>query len=149
MTPWTVAHQASLSMGFSRQEYWSGLPVPSPGDLPDPGIRPMSLKSSALAGEFFTTGATWEAPMLPVLILFYLFIYFDWAGPSLLRRLFSSYKSGRYSSVAVRGLLMDGGFSRCRAWALGHPGFIAAVHGLSNCGSWALEHRRTSCGAPA
>ena len=41
-TPWTVAHQAPLSMGFSRQEYWSGLPFPSPGDLPDPGIEPRS-----------------------------------------------------------------------------------------------------------
>ena len=42
VTPWTVAHQAPLSMGFSRQEYWSGLPFPSPGDLPDPGIEPGS-----------------------------------------------------------------------------------------------------------
>ena len=42
MTPWTVAHQASMSMGFSRQEYWSGLPFPSPGDLPEPGIEPES-----------------------------------------------------------------------------------------------------------
>ena len=41
-TPWTVAHQAPLFMGFSRQEYWSGLPFPSPGDLPDPGIEPGS-----------------------------------------------------------------------------------------------------------
>ena len=41
-TPWTVAHQAPLSMGFSRQEYWSGLPFPSPGDLPNPGIEPRS-----------------------------------------------------------------------------------------------------------
>ena len=41
-TPWTVARQAPLSMGFSRQEYWSGLPFPSPGDLPDPGIKPRS-----------------------------------------------------------------------------------------------------------
>ena len=40
--PWTVAYQAPLSMGFSRQEYWSGLPFPSPGDLPDPGIEPWS-----------------------------------------------------------------------------------------------------------
>ena len=40
MTPWTVAHQAPLSIGFSRQEYWSGLPFPSPGDLADPGIEP-------------------------------------------------------------------------------------------------------------
>ena len=51
-TPWTVAHQAPLSMGCSRQEYWSGLPFPSPGDLPDPGIE---HASPALAGGFFTT----------------------------------------------------------------------------------------------
>ena len=50
-----------LSMGFSRQEYWSGFPRPPPGDLPDPGIEPASLTSSALAGMFFTTSATWEA----------------------------------------------------------------------------------------
>jgi len=48
-------------MGFSRQEYWSGLPCPLPGDLPYPGIEPMSLESPALAGGFFTIGATWEA----------------------------------------------------------------------------------------
>ena len=63
-TLWTVTHQAPLSMGFSRQEYWSGLPCPPPGDLPDtsdPGTEPMSLMSPALAGGFFTTSATWEA----------------------------------------------------------------------------------------
>ena len=49
---WTVAHQAPLSMGFSRQEYWSGLPFPPPGDLPDPGTEPVSLMCPALAGEF-------------------------------------------------------------------------------------------------
>ena len=54
MTPWAVAHQALLSMGFSRQEYWSGLPFLSPGDLPDPGIEWVSLASPALAGRFFT-----------------------------------------------------------------------------------------------
>ena len=48
VTPWTIAHQASLSMGFSKQEYWSELPCPTPGDLPDPGIEPMSLMSPAL-----------------------------------------------------------------------------------------------------
>ena len=52
---WTVAHQAPLSMRLSRQEYWGGLPFPSPGDLPHPGIKPTS---PALAGEFFTTGTT-------------------------------------------------------------------------------------------
>ena len=59
-TPWTVACQAPLSMGFSRQEYWNGLPCPPPGDLPDPGIEPASHVSLALAGRFFTTSATWE-----------------------------------------------------------------------------------------
>ena len=54
-TPWTVAHQAPPSMGFSRQEYWSGLPLPPPEDLPNPGIKPMSPVSPALAGGFFTT----------------------------------------------------------------------------------------------
>ena len=48
-------------MGFSRQEYWSGLPFPSPGDLPDAGIEPAALASPALAGGFFTPSATWEA----------------------------------------------------------------------------------------
>ena len=53
--PWTVAHQALLSMRFSRQEYWSGLPFPPPEDLPNPGTEPGSPVSPALAGRFFTT----------------------------------------------------------------------------------------------
>ena len=57
-TPWFVAHEALLSMEFSRQEYWSRLPFPTAGDLPDPGIKPTSLVSPALAGGFFTTSAT-------------------------------------------------------------------------------------------
>ena len=57
----TVACQAPLSMGFSRQGYWSGLLCPPPDDLPDPGTEPMSLTSSAWAGRFFTSSATWEA----------------------------------------------------------------------------------------
>ena len=54
-TPWTVAHQAPLSRGLSRQEYWSGLPFPSPGDLPDPGSEPASPAHLTLAGRFFTS----------------------------------------------------------------------------------------------
>ena len=57
----TIAQQAPLSTGFSRQEYWSGLPCPPPGDLPNPEIEPASLTSPALADTFFTTSATWEA----------------------------------------------------------------------------------------
>ena len=57
-TPWTVARQVPLSMGFPRQEYWKGLPFPSPGDIPSSGIK---LMSPALAGGFFTT----ELPRVP------------------------------------------------------------------------------------
>ena len=57
----SVALQAPLSMGFSRQEFWSGLPCPPPGDLSDPGIKPAFLMSPALAGRFFTASTTWEA----------------------------------------------------------------------------------------
>ena len=65
VTPWTVAQQAPLSMVFSRQEHWSGLPWPPPGELPDPGIEPMS---PALPGRFFTTSTTWEAWLTLLLI---------------------------------------------------------------------------------
>ena len=59
LVPWTIAQQAPLSMGFSMQEYWSGLLFPMPGDLPNPGIEPRSLEFPALAGEFFTVW-TWS-----------------------------------------------------------------------------------------
>ena len=67
VTPWTVAHQAPLSMGFLRQEYWSGLPFASPGDLLNPGIEP---RSPAFAGRFFTTESPpytqeWTNQMFP------------------------------------------------------------------------------------
>ena len=64
-TLWTVARQAPLSTGFSRPEYWSGLPCPPPGDLPNPGIKPTSFMPPALAGGLFTTSATWEALFPP------------------------------------------------------------------------------------
>ena len=62
-TLWAVACQAPLSMGFSKQEYWSRLPCPPLGDLSDSGIKPTSLTSPAWAGRFFTTCTTWEALM--------------------------------------------------------------------------------------
>ena len=61
-TPWTVAYQAPLSMGFSTHEYWSGLPFPSPGDLPNSGIEPVFPVAPALAGRFFTS----ESPGKPL-----------------------------------------------------------------------------------
>ena len=70
-TLWTVAYQAPPSMGFSRQEYWSGLPSSPPGDLLGPEIEPKPLTSSpALAGRFFITSATWEAPVKLVSLQF-------------------------------------------------------------------------------
>ena len=71
-TPWAVPHQASLSMGFSRQGYWSGLPCPLPGDLPNPGIKPVSLTSPALACvlshfghvQLFVTPGLWPIRLL-------------------------------------------------------------------------------------
>ena len=62
---WAVAHRAPLSMGFSRHEYWRGLPLPSPGDLPDPGIK---LMSPALTGRFFTT----EPPGKPLFYMIFI-----------------------------------------------------------------------------
>ena len=75
-TPWTVVRQAPLSMGFSRPEYWSGLPWPPPGDRTDLGIEPTSLMSPALASKFFTTNASWQAlSVLHVLISCYSFYW--------------------------------------------------------------------------
>ena len=65
----TVVCQDPLPMRFSKQEYWSGLSQPPLGDLADPGIHPTSLMSPALAGRFFTTNATWEAPLNPQMTL--------------------------------------------------------------------------------
>ena len=65
-TPWTTARRAPLSVEFSRQEYWSGLPCPLPGDLPQPGIKSAALESPALADRFFTSSTTWEALRKPV-----------------------------------------------------------------------------------
>ena len=68
-TPWTVTHQAPLCMGLSRPEYWSGLPCPSPEDLPNRGIEPVSLLSPALSGWFFTTRANRAAPIPELLMV--------------------------------------------------------------------------------
>ena len=79
VTPWTVPYQAPLSMEVSKQEYWSGLPFPSLADLPNPGVKPMSLADSALAGRFLTT----EQPEKPkfratVLKLFFAKLRVPW-----------------------------------------------------------------------
>ena len=66
-TPWVVVHQAPLS----TLEYWCGMSCPTPGDLPNPGIEPMSLMSPALVGGVFISSTTWEAPLMLSLILKY------------------------------------------------------------------------------
>ena len=63
LIPWIIVRQAPMSMDFSRQEYWSGLPFSTPRDLPDPEVEPASLMSPALKGRFFTNDATWEAQL--------------------------------------------------------------------------------------
>ena len=73
-----ATHQAPLSIGFSRQKYWSGLPHPASGDLPDPGIKPMSLTSPALAGGYFTTSTTWEEPYSMMPSSFYKTFFYVW-----------------------------------------------------------------------
>ena len=69
VTPWTVACQVPLSMGFSRHKHWSGLLWPPRGVLPDQAVKTNSLMSPALAGRFFTTNATWEAQMALIMIV--------------------------------------------------------------------------------
>ena len=75
---WAIACQAPLSLGFFRHEYWSGLPCPPLGNLPDPGTEPASLVFPALAGEFFTTSATREAHIYTVYIIYLYAILFLW-----------------------------------------------------------------------
>ena len=74
-TPWTVTHKAPRSMGFSRQKYWSGLPFPSPGDLPNPGIESTSFTSPTLAGGFFTTSVLGNLIKFEILNIYYFLLY--------------------------------------------------------------------------
>ena len=96
VTQWTEALQTPLSMRFFRQEYWSGLPCPPPGDLPDPGIELTSLRSPSLAGGFFTTSATWETCG----------IWYCWSKlfiPSLLVKCFPGCSAGKKSTCNAGG----------------------------------------------
>ena len=67
--PWTVARQAPLPMGFSRQEYWNGVPFPTLEDLPDPGIESTTCLSPTFEGKFFATSATWKCIILTYMVL--------------------------------------------------------------------------------
>ena len=102
VTPWAVAHRVPLSMDFSRQKYWSGLPFPTPGDLPDPGIKPIS---PALQAVFYPLSHQ--------------------GSPFLYRLISNSVRKEDYTQLCCLG------FSGCRALAVGCVGSAAAVHGLS------------------
>ena len=106
MTPCTIAHQVPLSMGFSRQEHWSGLPFPSPRNLPDPGIEPTSLMSPALSGEFFLLLSQLRKPWLSLVAV---------NGGCPLGRYTASYCDG-FSCCRVQVLGCEG-FSSCSIWA--------------------------------
>ena len=123
-TPWTIAHQAPLSMGFSRQEYWSGLPCPPTGDFPNPGIKPTSLMSPALAGDFFTTSATWKTHYKCELCFFKTCIYLVLAALGLhcYMWVFSSCSEWEFLFLWLMGLSW-GGLSCCGAQAPGCMGF--------------------------
>ena len=82
-TPWTVARQAPLSMGFSRQEYWSGLPIPSPGDLPNPGIKP---RFPALQADDLLTELLGKPLYYIYLVPYILYILFQCSGFLILSR---------------------------------------------------------------
>ena len=114
--PWTVAHYASLSVEFSRHEYWSGLPCPPAGYLPDPGIEPTSFTSSALEGKFFTTSTTWEA-------LASGYVFADWA----------------YIQTGMRQIIPS---CHCSQGSLDNKR-KGNSHGLTSMWLWSLEHRGT------
>ena len=94
--PWTVVCQAPLSTGFSRQEYWYGFLFPSPGDLPESGIKPESLVSPTLSGPFFTTSASWETQ------IFFIISNWDLLGGPVAKTPFASTAEGA-------GLIRDRG----------------------------------------
>ena len=122
VTPWTLGHQAPLSMGFSRQKYWSGLPFPSPGDLPDPGIKPRSsaLQAAPLLseppGKFETiSGFRNDYGMHSINNCIYLFLNCTYLFLAVLDL---RCDQGLLSSCAAQTPHCCG-FSCCEAWALG------------------------------
>ena len=149
VTLWTVAHQAPLSMGFSRQEYWSALLCPLPGDLPNSGIK-LALQVYSLPTELPEKpklGCTEHLKMLYSLVknmqiftslvffIFYrlIFIYvfiFGCVGSSVLHRLLSSWGEKELISCCGAQASHSGGFSCCGAQGLGHVGSVVAVPGL-------------------
>ena len=137
MTPWSIAHQAPLSMRFFRQEYWIGLPCPTPGDLRKPGIKSTSLLSPALAGDFFTISATWKTHYKCELCFFKTCIYLVLAALGLhcYMQVFSSCSEWGFLFFVAHGPRMW--------WPLFLWGTGSKVHGLQD-----LQHASSVAVAP-
>ena len=121
-TPWNVALQAPLSMELSRQEYWSGLPFPPPGDLPDPGVKSTSPTSLTMAGGFFTFVPFWSTGALKWALAS------TWQDPHLAASLLSGTKGQRISrSVAYTSDLVQWPLECTSQGLLGHHFWLALL----------------------
>ena len=128
MTLWTVACQVALSMGFSRQEYRSGLPFPTPGNILEPGIEAVSLTSIVLADGFFTTESPGKS-LIPDPSFLLTCLIFGCATSSRL----ACASSSCYAQVPHCG-----GFAGCTVWALGIWASAVMAHRFSCCTAWGI-----------
>ena len=131
-----VAHHTPLSMEFSRQEYWSGLPFPFPRNLPDPGIEPAPLMSPAWAGEFFITSAPWSMPHLPLFQPLVIFPLFDRS----LRNVFL------FLQIMCRWILCCLGFLSLLRFFLAALGLLCCTGACCSC---VKQGVRSGCGVQA
>ena len=139
VTPQTVAHQAPLSMKFSRQEYWSGLPFPFPGDLPDPGIKPASLVSPSLTNRFFYHCTTYNWMITSQKLKFH---YFD------LAKLLASSETS-WGGAVVKILPANAGdtgsipeLGRSPGEGNGNPFQYSCLENFMERGAWRLQSTR-------
>ena len=130
VTPWTIAHQAPLPMEFSRQEYWSGLPVPSPGDLPDPGVEPMS---PALAGGWILYHQCYLGSQTLSRVLSGQRGIIPFSGPFLVLKVSAVHRNERYEP-SIRP-------DRSRAITVQKMRALCGLEGSRRalCNSWALK----------
>ena len=128
VTPWTVVHQAPLSMGFPRQAYWNGLPFPSPGDLPNPGIKPRSLMSTCIARGFFTTSPSWET-CHTIIVFTILCLSLYSRVPRDQNKLGCSTTEYSLERLMLKLKLQDFGHLMCRANSLGKNLMLEKIEG--------------------
>ena len=126
-------------MRFPRQEYWSGLPFLTPGDLPDPGIRPTSLASPALAGRFFTTEPP-EKPMFITSSIFILAYFFLRSSICVCFHMFPAGSDGKESACSAGGLGSIPGSRRCPGEANVYPLQYSCLENSMDRAWWATVH---------